>query len=282
MISGSVGGYSAEFLSPKEQERFTFVKTKICGNKAVDVQNLEKNGMSSVVEALRRMQWMDVATFTEVSYPDLVKAFFVCLKSEADGSLVSSVKGIQNKVDHELLHTLFVVKTSGHSGVHTVNDEAKGLGIIGPVQNGIWTKTSVAEGEAIIGDVPEIQEEAADPPAALEGEQTGNAERLIENAPETDAPSQENPPPASAPVKWCFSCSYSEQISSYSSATRASSSRVSASRAFSSSIRVTRAISASIRAIWAVPPIRDPIEAHQVERAERDDDEDEDPRIQDD
>ncbi|MQL79741.1 hypothetical protein Taro_012191 [Colocasia esculenta] len=32
-----------------------------------------------------------------------------------------------------------------------------------------------------------------------------------------------------------------------------------------------------------VPPIRDPtIEAHQVESAERDDDEDEDPRIQDD
>ena len=36
------------------------------------------------------------------------------------------------------------------------------------VQNGIWTKTSVAEGEAIIGVVPEIQEEAADPPAVLE------------------------------------------------------------------------------------------------------------------
>ncbi|MQM07222.1 hypothetical protein Taro_040062 [Colocasia esculenta] len=292
MISGSVGGYSAEFLSPKEQERFTFVKTKICGNKAVDVQNLEKSGMSSLVETLRRLKWMDVATFTEVSYLDLVKAFFICLKSEADGSLVSSVKGIKIKIDHELLHTLFGVKTSGHSGVHSVNDEAKGLGIIGPgfrlkdgklyinqmsafnrllhfivcqiivhrsatfssctradsdimfwviqnmeinlasvmiermkftstqiwetksklnvslpyahlltkifkhfgvdvsgavvekmgqsirsrnlkksgfsVQNGIWTKTSVAEGEAIIGDVPEIQEEAADPPADSE------------------------------------------------------------------------------------------------------------------
>ncbi|MQM11550.1 hypothetical protein Taro_044456 [Colocasia esculenta] len=36
------------------------------------------------------------------------------------------------------------------------------------VQNGIWTKTSVAEGEAIIGDVPEFQEEAADPPADSE------------------------------------------------------------------------------------------------------------------
>ncbi|MQM12959.1 hypothetical protein Taro_045884 [Colocasia esculenta] len=36
------------------------------------------------------------------------------------------------------------------------------------VQNGIWTKISVAEGEAIIGDVPEFQEEAADPPADSE------------------------------------------------------------------------------------------------------------------
>ncbi|MQM23439.1 hypothetical protein Taro_056503 [Colocasia esculenta] len=294
VISGSVVGYSAEYLSPEQQERFTFVKTKVCENKAVDVPNLEKNGMNSIAETLRRMQWMDIATFTEVSYPDLVKAFYVCLRSEADGSLVSSVKGIQIKVDHELLHMLFGVKTSGHSGVHTVNDQAKGLSIIRPgfrlrdgkldinqmtafnhllhfiicqimvprsatfstctransdmmfwviqqkeinmaevmmermkfahdqiwdtksklnvslpyahlltkifkhfgvnlsgavvekmgqfirsrnlkksgfsVQNGIWTKTSVAEGETIIGDVPEIPEEAADPPAELEGE----------------------------------------------------------------------------------------------------------------
>ncbi|MQM22900.1 hypothetical protein Taro_055959 [Colocasia esculenta] len=187
MISGSVGGYNAEYLSPKEQERFTFAKSKICGNKAVDVQNLEKSGMSSLVEALRRMQWMDVVTFTEVSYPDLVKAFFICLKSEADGSLVSTVKGTQIKIDYDLLHELFGVKTSGFSGIHFVNDEVKGLRIIGPVdvsgavvekmgqsirsrnlkksgfsvQDGIWSKTSVTEGEVIIGDFPEVQEQAA-------------------------------------------------------------------------------------------------------------------------
>ncbi|MQM08248.1 hypothetical protein Taro_041102 [Colocasia esculenta] len=132
MISGSVGGYSAEYLTAEQQERFTFVKTKVCRNKAVDVPNLEKNGMGSIAETLRRMQWMEIATFTEVIYPDLVKVFYVCLRSEADGSLVSSVKGIQIKVDHELLHMLFGVKTSGFSGVHAVNDEAKGLGIIGP------------------------------------------------------------------------------------------------------------------------------------------------------
>ncbi|MQM04098.1 hypothetical protein Taro_036892 [Colocasia esculenta] len=130
--SGSLGGYSAEFLSAEQQERLTFVKTKVCGNKAVDVADLEKNGMHIVVAAMTRMQWMGITTFSEVSYPDLVKAFFVCLRTEADRSLVSSVKGIQIKIDHELLHLLFGIKTSGHSGVHTVDAQAKGLGIVGP------------------------------------------------------------------------------------------------------------------------------------------------------
>ncbi|MQM21488.1 hypothetical protein Taro_054530 [Colocasia esculenta] len=88
--------------------------------------------MARLVDALRRLQWMDVVTFNEVSYPDLVKAFYICLKSEADGSLVSSVKGIQIRITHELLRDLFGVKTSGFSGIHSVNDEVKGLGIIGP------------------------------------------------------------------------------------------------------------------------------------------------------
>ncbi|MQL93157.1 hypothetical protein Taro_025805 [Colocasia esculenta] len=138
VISRSLGGYGAEFLTPEQQERFTFVKTKVCGNKAVDVADLEKKGMHSIVAAMSRMQWMEITTFSEVSYPDLVKAFYVCLRSEADGSLVSYVKGTQIKIDHELLHLLFGVKTSGHSGVHTVDAQAKG--------------------EAIIGDIPDVQE----------------------------------------------------------------------------------------------------------------------------
>ncbi|MQL72849.1 hypothetical protein Taro_005202 [Colocasia esculenta] len=131
-VSGSLGGYSAEFLTPEQQERFKFVKTKVCVNKAVDVADLEKNGMHSVVEALIRMQWMGVTTFSEVSYPDLVKAFYACLKTQEDGSLVSYVKGTQIKIDSELLHELFGVTTSGHSGVHSVNAQVKGLGIVGP------------------------------------------------------------------------------------------------------------------------------------------------------
>ncbi|MQL92721.1 hypothetical protein Taro_025354 [Colocasia esculenta] len=132
VIAGSLGGYNAEFLTPEQQERFTFVKTKLCGNKEVDVANLRKNGMSSVVELINQMQWTEVTTFSEVSYPDMVKAFFVCLRTEEDGSLVSSVKGTLIRIDSELLKMLFDVKTSEFSGVHTVDAQVKGLGIVGP------------------------------------------------------------------------------------------------------------------------------------------------------
>ncbi|MQL88566.1 hypothetical protein Taro_021135 [Colocasia esculenta] len=132
IISGNLGGCSAEFLCPEQQERFTSIKTKLCGNKAIDIADLEKNGMHSVVAAIIRMQWMGISTLSEVSYPDLVKAFFVCLKSEADGSLTSFVNGTQIRIDRDILKTLFGVCTSGHSGIHTVDIQAKGLGIIGP------------------------------------------------------------------------------------------------------------------------------------------------------
>ncbi|MQL89703.1 hypothetical protein Taro_022283 [Colocasia esculenta] len=130
-VSGSLGDYSAEFLTPEQQERFTFVKAKLYGNKEVDIADLEKNGMHSVVAAIIRMQWMGIATLSEVSYPDLVKAFYVCLKSKADGSLTSFVKGIQIRIDREFLKTLVGVCTSGQSGIHSVDIQAKGLGIIG-------------------------------------------------------------------------------------------------------------------------------------------------------
>ncbi|MQL97550.1 hypothetical protein Taro_030242 [Colocasia esculenta] len=130
-IADSLGGYSVEFLTPEQQERFTFVKTKLCGHKEVDIEDLKKNGMSSIVEKINQMQWKGVTTYSEVSYPDLVKAFYVCLRTEADGSLVSSVKGTLIKIDPELLRMLFEVNTSGFSGVHTEDAQEKGLGIVG-------------------------------------------------------------------------------------------------------------------------------------------------------
>ncbi|MQL68389.1 hypothetical protein Taro_000689 [Colocasia esculenta] len=88
--------------------------------------------MGSIVEALDRLKWTKMATISEVSFPNLVKAFYVCLKSEADGTLTSMVKGTQIRVTRELLASLFGVGTSELSGVHTVNIQEKGLGIVGP------------------------------------------------------------------------------------------------------------------------------------------------------
>ncbi|MQM00990.1 hypothetical protein Taro_033741 [Colocasia esculenta] len=91
-VSGTVGSYSTAFLTAEQQERFAAVKTKLCGNKAVDVADLEKNGMHYVIAAMQRTKWTRMVTISEASYPDLVKAFYTCLKSEEDGSLISSVK----------------------------------------------------------------------------------------------------------------------------------------------------------------------------------------------
>ncbi|MQM12253.1 hypothetical protein Taro_045169 [Colocasia esculenta] len=130
-VSGTVGGYEAAFLTAEQQSRFASVKAKICGNKAVDLLNLEKNGKSSLVEALQRLKWTKIATLSEVSYSDLVKAFYVCLKTEEDGTLTSLVKGTQIRISRDLLASLFDVSTSGLSGVHSEDSNIKGLGIIG-------------------------------------------------------------------------------------------------------------------------------------------------------
>ncbi|MQM06226.1 hypothetical protein Taro_039047, partial [Colocasia esculenta] len=109
--SGSVGGYNAAFLTKNQLEHYSAVKIKLSGNKAVDLEDLEKHGMLSVVEALQRLKWTGICTVSEPSYPHLEKAFYTCLKSEEDGSLTSMVKG--------------------HSLVDSVVIHAKGLGIIG-------------------------------------------------------------------------------------------------------------------------------------------------------
>ncbi|MQM04059.1 hypothetical protein Taro_036852 [Colocasia esculenta] len=118
-----------------EKERFTAVKTKLCGNKRVDIADLDKNGMHSIVEAIERMKWSRLVTVSETSYPDLVKAFYTCLKVKEDGSLSSSVKGTPIHITYDLLESLFGVSTVSRSGVDSVDIQAKGLGIIGAKYN---------------------------------------------------------------------------------------------------------------------------------------------------
>ncbi|MQL80253.1 hypothetical protein Taro_012695 [Colocasia esculenta] len=90
---------------------------KLCGNKAVDIADLQKNGMGNVIAAMERMKWSKLVTLSE---------------TEEDGSLTSSVKGTQIRITYELLESLFGVCTTGHSGAHTVDIQVKGLGIVGP------------------------------------------------------------------------------------------------------------------------------------------------------
>ncbi|MQM17884.1 hypothetical protein Taro_050865 [Colocasia esculenta] len=130
-VFGTVGGYGVAFIIAEQQEQFAAVMTKLCGNKAVDVVDLEKNGMHSVVAAMQRMKWTRMVTISKERYPDLVKAFFNCLKSEEDGSLTSTVKGTPINITYDLLESLFGVSTNGRSGVDSVDIHVKGLGIIG-------------------------------------------------------------------------------------------------------------------------------------------------------
>ncbi|MQL87019.1 hypothetical protein Taro_019555, partial [Colocasia esculenta] len=162
--SDSMGGYSTAFLTLDQLKRFSTVKIKLCRNKVVDLEDLEKHGIHSVVEALQRLKWTEICTVSEPRYPHLKKAFCTCLKTDEDGSLTSMVKGKSLHITHDLLERLFGVSVDIH---------AKGLG-------NVWSKTSVAEGEAIIGeasDAPPVQEEDA----AVREDEPLASERRIED-----------------------------------------------------------------------------------------------------
>ncbi|MQM15909.1 hypothetical protein Taro_048862 [Colocasia esculenta] len=52
-VSDTIDGYGAAFLTVEQQERFTTMKTKMRGNKIVDIVDLEKNGMHSIIAAMQ-------------------------------------------------------------------------------------------------------------------------------------------------------------------------------------------------------------------------------------
>ncbi|MQM21578.1 hypothetical protein Taro_054622 [Colocasia esculenta] len=90
---------------------------KLCGNKVVDIADLEKYGMHNIVAAMDRMKWTEITTFSEDGRGWILD--FVC-------------KGTPIRITYDLLKSLFGVCTTSHSGVHTVDTPAKRLGIIGP------------------------------------------------------------------------------------------------------------------------------------------------------
>ncbi|MQM15348.1 hypothetical protein Taro_048289 [Colocasia esculenta] len=202
--SGSVGGYNVAFLTADQQEQFAAVKMKLCGNKAVDIEDLEKHGMHNIVEVIQRMKWLRLVAISEPSYPDLAKTFYTCLKTEEDGSLSSSVKGTPIHITYDLLERLF-----------------EGEAIIGgaleiPIVQEEEAEVRVEEPVAVLRRIEEITPEHVEPirqssgvetpstviasviaeslaiVAHIEGEQEETHEEIIPNIPTEDVNMEES------------------------------------------------------------------------------------------
>ncbi|MQM02538.1 hypothetical protein Taro_035304 [Colocasia esculenta] len=83
--SNSSDSDSKSSLSSEEEEEANLAfmanteeKTELCGNKAVDIANLEKNGMHNIVATMERMKWTEIATFSEKC------TFFTFTKADSD------------------------------------------------------------------------------------------------------------------------------------------------------------------------------------------------------
>ncbi|MQL79535.1 hypothetical protein Taro_011982, partial [Colocasia esculenta] len=160
----------AFMANTEDKERFTFVKTKVCGNKVVDIADLEKNGIHSVVEAMNRMQWMGITTLSENKDINMAAMMIERMRIARD-----QIWDTKSKLNVSLPYAHLLTKVFRHFGIDLTgavvekmgqsirsrNLRKSGFSVI----NGVWSKTSVAEGEAIIGDIPDVQEEAVEPAA---------------------------------------------------------------------------------------------------------------------
>ncbi|MQM04550.1 hypothetical protein Taro_037350 [Colocasia esculenta] len=192
--SRSVGGYRAEFLTVEQQVRFATVKIKLCGHKAVDVADLQKNGMGSIGEALNRLKWSKMATISDIMVPRSA-TFSTCTRADSDlmfwaiknqeinmAELMiermkfasAQVWDTKSKLNVSLPYAHLLTKIFQHYGISIVGDVSEKMGQAirsrnlrksgFSVVNGIWTKTSVAESEVNFSEPQKIQ--AAEPAAA--------------------------------------------------------------------------------------------------------------------
>ncbi|MQL93293.1 hypothetical protein Taro_025929 [Colocasia esculenta] len=196
-VSGSVGGYGAAFLIAKEQSRFASVKAKLCGPKAVDLADLEKNGMGSLVEALQRLKWTKIATLSDGRVEEFLaageqeiihtKSFFFPVESVAtctDGHL---------EVDQRFHMTYkfcsgraLVSTLLGLVSTHCPSTAQKVFWEV----NGVWSKTGAVEGETILGEAEDDLEPVAEAAVVSEAAVPAVAEeassRRIEDIPPED------------------------------------------------------------------------------------------------
>ncbi|MQM07101.1 hypothetical protein Taro_039938 [Colocasia esculenta] len=196
VVSGSVGGYGAAFLTADQQARFAIVKTKLCGHKAMDLADLEKNGMGSLVEALQRLKWTKIATLSEIIVPRST-TFSSCTKADSDlmfwaiqnqeintTELIiermkfasSQVWDIKSKLNISLTYAHLLTRIFHHFGISVVGDVSEKMGQAirsrnlrkrgFSVVNGVLSKIGAVEGEAQEDQDPAAAELAAAEEAA--------------------------------------------------------------------------------------------------------------------
>ncbi|MQM11796.1 hypothetical protein Taro_044708 [Colocasia esculenta] len=199
-VSGTVGGYGAAFLTVDQQARFASVKAKLCGHKAVDLADLEKNGMGSLVEALQKLKWTKIATLSEIIVPRSA-SFSTCARADSDmmfwaiqnqeyntAELIiermkfasSQVWDTKSKLNISLPYAHLLTRIFQHFGISVVGDVSEKMGQAirsrnlrksgFSVVNGVWSKTGAVEGEAIIGEAQEDLEPVAEAAAVVEPE----------------------------------------------------------------------------------------------------------------
>ncbi|MQM06827.1 hypothetical protein Taro_039656 [Colocasia esculenta] len=101
ILSGSVGGYGSTFLTAEQQERYASIKTKLCRHKAVDVADLQKNGMGSIVAAMDRLNRtrsssVEAPTAEEVATAPAERAAAPSVEAEAAATSAESSNKIKD------------------------------------------------------------------------------------------------------------------------------------------------------------------------------------------
>ncbi|MQM19777.1 hypothetical protein Taro_052789 [Colocasia esculenta] len=175
-----------------DKERFATVKTKLCRHKAVDVADLQKNGMGSVVVAMERLKWTKLATLSEIVVPRSA-TFSTCTKADSD-------------------LMFWVIHNQSINMAEIIMERMKFASAqIWDKKTGVWTNTSVTEGEAIIGKTQEVQQEVGEAAVVAEvpagpgvQEQAAQEEPQVAASPSVQA--------AATDIRECVSDIQEEQV----------------------------------------------------------------------
>ncbi|MQM01010.1 hypothetical protein Taro_033754, partial [Colocasia esculenta] len=102
--------------------------------KTVDFKKF-KGKLSEVNTMVERIGWKSLCEIQEPVYKDLIKAFYMTLKDQNNGSLKASVKGVEIEITEDSLAEILGCTKQGHKLTERIDRETQRLGIIGPLGN---------------------------------------------------------------------------------------------------------------------------------------------------